>query len=108
MCSVAEDRRSDGTGEEADRVHAKRLERADVGVSAREEETGEDKTRHRAVQEEVVPLDGSADRRRHHCPPQLATMVVRAGRDRRCRRHDRGDSVRPSGGPLPGRGVCAC
>jgi hypothetical protein len=61
---VAEDRRSDWAGDEADAVDGECLQHADQGIGFRKEELTEDEAGHCAVKEEIVPFDGRAHRTR--------------------------------------------
>src|SRR5262252_9465509 len=63
---VAEDRGSDRPRDEADEIHAERLQRADPWVGAGEVDLAEDQPGHRAVDEEVVPFDCGPDSARDH------------------------------------------
>ena len=58
---VPEHDAADRAGGEADRVGAEGQQRADQRLGLREEQIAEHERRGRAVQEEVVPLDGGAD-----------------------------------------------
>ena len=65
IAEVAEDDAAERAGDEADGEGAERRQRADERIDVREEEAVEDERRGRAVEEEVVPLDGGADEARH-------------------------------------------
>ncbi|GAA2806907.1 hypothetical protein GCM10020219_093330 [Nonomuraea dietziae] len=66
VAEVAEDQAAERAGHEADGVGEEREERAGQRVGVGEEQDVEDERRRRAVQEEVVPLDGGADQARGH------------------------------------------
>src|SRR5262245_54727002 len=66
---MAEDDSPDWPGEEADGVRGKSRHRAGERVERREEQFAEDQGGRGAIEEEVVPLDRSADKAgQHHAP----------------------------------------
>jgi hypothetical protein len=72
---VAEDRGADRARKEADSVDGERLERAGQRVGLREEQLREDQAGDDAVEEEVVPLDGGADRARDDGAAKLRARI---------------------------------
>ena len=61
VTEVTEDHAAERPGDEPDGVGAERQQRRVDRVGVREEQRAEDQRRGRAVEEEVVPLDGGAD-----------------------------------------------
>ena len=61
VTEVAEDDAAEGAGDEAERVGAEGQQGRGGGLALGEEQRAEDERRGRAVEEEVVPLDGGAD-----------------------------------------------
>jgi 3',5'-cyclic AMP phosphodiesterase CpdA len=59
---VAEDRGADWPRDEAHRVDGKGLQNANQGIGFWKEQLAEDEAGHRAVEQEIVPFDGCADR----------------------------------------------
>ena len=90
VAEMAEDRRPDRAGDEADRIDQERLQRADQRIGFREIELREHQAGDGAVEEEVVPLDRGADRAGEHGATQLRAMV----------------GVAPGGVRRAGRGAC--
>ena len=74
---VAEDRRADGPRDEAYGVDGKGLQGADHRIGLREIQLREHQPGDDAVQEEVVPLDGRADRAGDDRAPQLSPVLLR-------------------------------
>ena len=74
---VPEDRGADRAGGEPDRVGRERLHRARVRARCGEEQVREDQRRRGVVEEEVVPLDGRADRARQRRTPYLYPLCSR-------------------------------
>src|SRR5712664_643352 len=70
VTEVSEYCRADRTGDKPDRVNGKGLENAGEGIRMRKEQLAEDQAGHDAVKEEVVPLDGGADRAGDDGAPQ--------------------------------------
>jgi hypothetical protein len=68
---MAKDRRSDGAGDEADRIDGKRLQHADQRVGFREEQFPEDQPGDDTVEQKIIPLDRRADRAGDDGPAQL-------------------------------------
>ena len=64
VTEVAEDDAAEGARHEAERVGAERQHGRGGRLALREEQRAEDERRGRAVEEEVVPLDGGADQGR--------------------------------------------
>jgi hypothetical protein len=62
---MTEDRGTHRTCGETDEEGRQRQQRADIGIRSRKELLRKDERRGDAVEEEVVPLDRGADRRRH-------------------------------------------
>ena len=58
---MAEDRRADRAGDKADEIGAERAQRRGQRILIGEIELAEDQPGRRAVEEEVIPLDGGAD-----------------------------------------------
>src|SRR6185437_6878013 len=77
---ATEDRGADGPSDEADEVGPESRERARVGIGVGEIELAEYQRRDRAVDEEVIPLDGGADGRCDDGAAKLRAMFV--GRQR--------------------------
>ena len=73
---MAKDGGADGPCDEADRVDEECLKRADQGIGVRKVELGKDQPGDSAIEEKVVPLDGSADRARDDRPSQLSFVLV--------------------------------
>jgi hypothetical protein len=104
---VTEDGGADRTGHEADRIHAKGLKRADVWIGLGKEQTGKDEPRHRAVEEEVVPLDRRSDGGRDDGASKLAWVIVVAiGDGRRAGRHRK--QFMRAGERRRGSACCCC
>ena len=61
VAEMAEDNAAERPGNEADRIGGEGEQRADERVEAGEEQLVEDERGRRAVEEEIVPLDGRAD-----------------------------------------------
>src|SRR5262249_24182093 len=65
--------------DEADGIDGERLERSDPGVRVGKEQLGEDEAGDRAVEEEIVPLDGGANGGGNDGAAKLR-LVVRRGK----------------------------
>src|SRR6266487_2374566 len=74
---VAKNRGANWSSQKTDGVNCERFQRADERVGSREIQPGKDKTGDGAVEEEVVPLDGGADRARDNGAPQLSAVFLR-------------------------------
>ena len=70
---VAEDRRTDRARGKADEIRAERKQLSRQRILIGEVELAKDQTGRRAVEEEVIPLDGGADRR---CDDGLAQLCA--------------------------------
>ncbi len=72
---VAEDRGADRPRDEAHRVDGERLQHANQGIGLWKEQLAKDEAGHRAVEQEIVPFDGGADRAgdeaRRNCAPMI-------------------------------------
>src|SRR5580693_2162341 len=75
---MTENRSTDRPRDEADCIDGEGLQCADPRIGVREEQLGEDEPRYGAVEEEIVPLDRSADRRGNDRPAKLGLMFVGA------------------------------
>ena len=73
---MAKDRRADRPADEADEEHAERLEHADERIGCGKEQLAEHQRGDRAVEQEIVPLDGRADRAGNHGAAQLPAVLV--------------------------------
>jgi hypothetical protein len=85
---VTEDSSADRTGDKANRVDGKRLQRANQWIGRGEIQLREDQAGYLAVQQEIVLLDGRTDRAGADGPTKLRVMVcLRQGarHDARCR-----------------------
>jgi hypothetical protein len=80
---MAEYRRSNRTGDKADRVNHKGLQCSGQRVGAGEIELREDEPGNRAVDEEIVPFDRGADRAGDHRAAQLPPVLELRQRSRR-------------------------
>ena len=68
---MAEDRGADRPADKADEIGAEGKQRCRQRVLVGEIELAENQTGRRAIEEEIVPLDGRADRR---CDDRLAQL----------------------------------
>ena len=73
---VPENRRADGSRREADRIDAECLQRTNQRIGVREIQLGEHQPGDRAVQNEIVPLDGRTDRAGDDGPSQLCPVLT--------------------------------
>ena len=72
---MTEDGGADRAGDKADGIDRKGLQGADQRIGSRKIELGEDQPGHRAVDEEIVPLDRRADRAGDHRAAQLPAVL---------------------------------
>src|SRR4029079_2525579 len=68
---MSENRRANWPRHEANGIDGEGFKRADPWVGVRKEELCKDQSRDGAVEKEIVPLDGGADRRCDDCPAKL-------------------------------------
>src|SRR5262249_52539788 len=81
IAEMTEDEGADRARDKADEVDGKRVERRGQRRLVGEEELAENQAGHRAVEQEIVPLERGADSGGDDRAPQLARMIV--GRKRR-------------------------
>ena len=72
---MPEDRCADRPSHESDGIDPECLQRSDQRIGFREIQLAEHQSRYRAVQKEVVPLDGGADGARNDRAPELPAVV---------------------------------
>jgi hypothetical protein len=95
---MAKDCCADGACDETHHVHGESFEHADQRVGFRKEQLGEYEAGDNAVQEEVVPFDGGADRAGDNGAAQLDAMEGVGLRTRQNLGHCHGEP--PLGGKM--------
>src|SRR5215470_3250404 len=73
---MPKDCRPDGTGYEADRIDRECLERSRQRVRVWKKQFRKDEAGHDAIEKEIVPFDGGADRAGNHGAAQLDLMLM--------------------------------
>ena len=77
IAEMSKDDPADGPSDEAQRIGREREHRTDERVELGKEQLVEDERGGRAVEEEIVPLDGRADEARHHHAPKRRCRFTR-------------------------------